>query len=156
MERYYAEVLNYISRSVGCKEKAQNIVQEAYLRILNHKKNNPNHDSTQQRALFFTTAKNIVIDQYRKKRKVTEEAELDLIAPADFEPESKLAAQQQLKQLYQCIEQLPQKTKQAFVLYKFKNLSQHQIASQMNISVSMVEKHLATAMMLCRETLNRK
>ncbi|WOC26198.1 sigma-70 family RNA polymerase sigma factor [Pseudoalteromonas sp. N1230-9] len=156
LERYYAEVLNYISRSIGCREKAQNIVQEAYLRLLNHTTKNPDHNSTQHRALFFTTAKNIVIDHYRKNQKISNDEEQELIAPVDYEPEKKLAAQQQLDLLYKSIEQLPQKTKQAFVLYKFKNLSQPQIAVQMNISVSMVEKHLATAMMLCRKAMNRK
>ncbi|WMO14226.1 sigma factor-like helix-turn-helix DNA-binding protein [Pseudoalteromonas piscicida] len=42
------------------------------------------------------------------------------------------------------------------MLYKFKNLSQPQIAEQMGISVSMVEKHLATAMLACRNALQKQ
>lgn len=155
LERYYAEVLSYISRSVGCREKAQNIVQEAYTRILSHRKSNTVHDPSQQRALFFTAAKNIVIDQYRRNQKFSEPVELELIAPSDFEPETKIASQQQLSLLYDCIDQLPLKTKQAFMLYKFKSLSRQQVAHQMGISVSMVEKHLAIAMLACRNTLKK-
>lgn len=155
MERYYSEVLSYITRSIGCKDKAQSIVQEACIRLLKHRNNNPKQEITQQRAMFFTTAKNLVIDQYRRNKRFTESEELELIAPSDYEPEAKLAAQQQLDLLYNCIEQFPAATKQAFVLYKFKNLSHQQVAEQMSISVSMVEKHLATAMLACRNTLNK-
>lgn len=156
LERYYAEVLSYISRSVGCKDKAQNIVQEAYTRLLSYRKRHPEHDTSEQRALFFKTAKHIVIDNYRRNNTNPELVEQELIAPTDYEPEAKLASQQQLNLLYRCIEQLPQKTKQAFVLYKFKSLNQKQIAEQMGISVSMVEKHLAVAMLACRSELKKQ
>ncbi|WP_462154978.1 sigma-70 family RNA polymerase sigma factor [Pseudoalteromonas piscicida] len=156
MERYYSEVLSYIARSVGCKDKAQNIVQEAYTRILSYKTSNPKRDNTQERALFFKAAKNIVIDQYRKNQTVAEPDDFELVAPSYYEPEAKLTSQQQLALLNRSIDSLPLKTKQAFVLYKFKNLSQPQIAEQMGISVSMVEKHLATAMLACRNALQKQ
>jgi|TARA_Y100000034_G_C6899509_1_gene415487 RNA polymerase sigma-70 factor (ECF subfamily) len=156
LERYYSEVLSYIARSVGCKDKAQNIVQEAYTRLLSYHRSNPKQDRTQERALFFKAAKNIVIDQYRKNQPIAEPDEVELIAPSFYEPEAKLASQQQLALLNRSIESLPLKTKQAFVLYKFKNLNQAQIAEQMGISVSMVEKHLATAMLACRQALKKQ
>ena len=156
MERYYTEVLSYISRSVGCKDKAQNIVQEAYARILSHRKANPQQDTSQQRALFFSTAKHIVIDNYRRDKNLAEPVGIEPIAPPDFEPEAKLASKQQLALLYSCIEKLPLQTRLAFVLNKLKNLSQQQVAEQMGISVSMVEKHLAIAMLACRSGLNNQ
>lgn len=155
LERYYAEVLSFISRSVGCRDKAENIVQEAYTRLFSNYNKQQKNDDKQQRALFFTTAKNIVIDHYRRNKKLALCDETELMAPCDFEPEAKLASQQQLDLLYTCIDQLPQKTKQAFVLYKFKNLSYQQVAEQMAISVSMVEKHLAVAMVACRDALQK-
>ncbi|TLX47503.1 RNA polymerase subunit sigma-24 [Pseudoalteromonas phenolica] len=156
MERYYSEVLSYIARSVGCKDKAQNIVQEAYTRLLSYHRSHPKQDRTQERALFFKAAKNIVIDQYRKNQPIAEPDETELIAPNFYEPEAKLASQQQLAILNRSIESLPLKSKQAFVLYKFKNLNQAQIAEEMGISVSMVEKHLATAMLACRQALKKQ
>lgn len=155
MERYYAEVLSFISRSVGCRNKAENIVQEAYTRLLSGRISRASFDENHQRALFFTTAKNILIDHYRRNQKFVDPVESELVAPCDYEPEAKLASQQQLDLLYTCIETLPLKTKQAFVLYKFKNLSYQQVAEQMGISVSMVEKHLATAMLACRDALKK-
>lgn len=156
MERYYSEVLGYITRSVGCLEKAQNIVQEAYTRILSHRKKNQIQDTTQERALFYRAAKNIVIDQYRSNNHADETIDIESVAPVNFEPEAKLASQQQLNLLFHCIDQLPQKTKQAFVLFKLKNLTHQQISKQMGISVSMVEKHLATAMVTCRKSLYKE
>ena len=97
-----------------------------------------------------------MIDQYRKNQTVAEPDDFELVAPSYYEPEAKLASQQQLALLNRSIDSLPLKTKQAFVLYKFKNLSQPQIAEQMGISVSMVEKHLATAMLACRNALQKQ
>ncbi len=140
---------------MGCRDKAENIVQEAYTRLLRGRINQTNYDENHQRALFFTAAKNIVIDHYRRNQKFVDPIECELVAPCDYEPEAKLASQQQLELLYTCIDQLPLKTKQAFTLYKFKNLSYQQVAEQMGISVSMVEKHLATAMLACRDAIKK-
>lgn len=69
------------------------------------------------------------------------------------EPESNLAAKQELAIVFQRIDSLPPRCKQAFVLYRLKNLSYQQIAEEMGISVSMVEKHLINAMAACRKGL---
>ena len=69
-----------------------------------------------------------MIDQYRKNKPIAEPDETEIIAPSFYEPEAKLASQQQLALLNRSIGSLPLKTKQAFVLYKFKNLNQTQIA----------------------------
>ena len=138
MERYYSEVLGYIARSVGCKDKAQNIVQEAYTRLLSHNQNYPQQDKTHARALFFRAAKNIVIDQYRNSKSVTQPDDVELVAPATFEPETVVTGQQQLAVLQRCIDALPLKTKQAFVLYKFKNLKEALPEPQINSIESLI------------------
>lgn len=176
LESYYAEVLNFVTRSVGCRDKAQNVVQEAYVRILAASKHKaPKTDSsddpkraltglatnsasdTPSRALFFATAKNIVIDQYRyqQRHQFSEfETETLFASPAD-EPEQIISDKQQLDLLYACIDNLPLQSKQAFVLYKFKGLSYADIAIAMGISQSSVEKHLIAAMLACRKHLKK-
>lgn len=176
LESYYAEVLNFVTRSVGCRDKAQNVVQEAYARILaasKHKTQKIDSGDTPKailtdhtaspaadapsRALFFATAKNIVIDQYRyqQRHQFSEfDAESLFASPAD-EPEQIVSDKQQLDLLYACIDNLPLQSKQAFVLYKFKGLSYADIAIAMGISQSSVEKHLIAAMLACRKHLKK-
>ena len=72
LERYYQELLRLISRSTGCRDKAQDVVQEAYARILARKPQGGAHalhsgapPDSGQRALLYVTAKNIAIDEQR-------------------------------------------------------------------------------------------
>ena len=65
-------------------------------------------------------------------------------------PLQQIEQQQRLHLLANALEDLPPKRKQAFVLHKFDGLSQAAVAERMGISLSMVEKHIASAMLHCR------
>ena len=64
--------------------------------------------------------------------------------------QQQIEQQQRLHLLASALEDLPPKRKQAFVLHKFDGLSQAAVAERMGISLSMVEKHIASAMLHCR------
>lgn len=152
-ERYYHELLNFIAGRTGCRERAQDVVQESYARVL------ASHGSTlpaQPRALLYATARNLLVDQYRQQARQPEQTELDEdshAAAPGCEPERTVAAQQQLDCLLHAVSQLPPRCRQAFVLYKFDGLSSADIAEKMGISVNMVEKHIINGMLACKQAM---
>jgi len=150
LERYYHELLNFIARSTGCREKAQDVVQESYARVLASHGNTP---PAQPRALLYTTARNLLIDQHRQQQRHPEHAldDTELPAAPACEPERTVAAQQSLARLLDIVAGLPPRCRQAFVLYKFDGLSTADIARQMGISVNMVEKHIINGMLACKK-----
>jgi RNA polymerase sigma-70 factor (ECF subfamily) len=152
LEHYYQELLNFIARSTGCRDKAQDVVQESYARVLAAHADKP---PAQPRALLYATARHLLIDQHRQQQRYPQ-APLDeachAAAPAS-EPERTVAAQQDLQQLLDTIAQLPPRCRQAFVLYKFDGLSTPDIARRMGISVNMVEKHLINGMLACKKSM---
>ncbi|KAB8065087.1 sigma-70 family RNA polymerase sigma factor [Janthinobacterium violaceinigrum] len=164
LERYYQELLRLISRSTGCRDKAQDVVQEAYARILAREpqggapalRADAAPDSG-QRALLYVTAKNIVIDEQRLHQRRPHDdidtPQLQLRAPRADEPEQRLHDRQTMERLLAIIESLPPRCRQAFALYKFDGLSQIEIAAQMGISVNMVEKHIINGMLACKKGL---
>ncbi len=164
LERYYQELLRLISRSTGCRDKAQDVVQEAYARILARKplggaptlRGDAAPDSG-QRALLYVTAKNIAIDEQRLHQRRPHDdidtPELQLRAPRADEPEQRLHDRQTMERLLAIIDALPPRCRQAFALYKFDGLSQIEIAAQMGISVNMVEKHIINGMLACKKGL---
>ncbi|AMC33499.1 RNA polymerase sigma factor [Janthinobacterium sp. B9-8] len=147
-ERYYHDLHHFISRSIGCRDKAQDVVQEAYARVLAS-----DHKDSALGALLYTTAKNIVIDQYRqnKSRQYDNYEQLELAASRADEPEQRAAGRQSMNHLLELIDTLPPRSKEAFVLYKFDGLSHAEIAKQMGISINMVEKHIINAMVSCKK-----
>ena len=68
-------------------------------------------------------------------------------------PEKILGAQEKLADIYQAVDELPFKTRQAFLLHRHTGLSYQEIATQMEVSVSSVEKYILEALKHCRKKL---
>ncbi|MQA37660.1 sigma-70 family RNA polymerase sigma factor [Rugamonas aquatica] len=156
LERYYQELLRLMARATGCRDKAQDVVQEAYARVLAvGRAGNAAEPGSRERALLYVTARNIVIDQQRQSmaRRYEDIALHEPLASRADEPEQRLADRQHMEHLLAIIENLPPRCRQAFTLYKFDGLSHIEIAAQMGISVNMVEKHIIRAMVACKQAI---
>ena len=85
--------------------------------------------------------------------------------PADDEPAAlegeaagpgeRFEQQQRLSHLAAALAELPPRRREAFVLHKFDGLSQVEVAERMGISLSMVEKHIASALLHCKRRLGQ-
>ncbi|TJZ73143.1 sigma-70 family RNA polymerase sigma factor [Chitiniphilus eburneus] len=154
-ERYYQELLNFISRSLADRDAAADVVQETFARVLALQPATGGESVREPRALLYRTARNIVIDQHRRAQ-VRDHDDLDsmeLAAPAAQEPEARYATRQRTEALLGVIEALPPRCREAFILHKFDGLSHAEIAERMGISRNMVEKHVINAMLVCRRSL---
>lgn len=151
---YYHELLHHFSRSMQDRDAAADIVQEAYARLLALQRNG--QAVTDARALLYRTARNLVIDQYRRAE-VRRHEDIDVLtesdqphAPRHLQPDEILASAQVIRSYVGAIETLPPRCREAFVLYVFDELTHAQIAERMGISSSMVEKHVVRGMLVCR------
>lgn len=105
----------------------------------------------------FRIARNVFIDRQRQKARETA-----LVQPLgdihaeirdDFDPERALAAKQTLSRVLAAIGSLPPRCREAFTLNRFEGMSYGAIARRMKISTSMVEKHIAEAVLRLGRTL---
>lgn len=96
-------------------------------------------------------ARNLVVDRRRSKVReaalINSLAVVELHAGAAPDPERVLAGKQELKRVLAAIGCLPPRCREAFVLHRFNGLSYAAVARRMGVSTSMVEKHIAEAML---------
>lgn len=154
LERFYRELLNFLTRQVNDRETAADLAQESYARVLAAQ--HQGQKVLDARAFLYRTAKNLVTDQHRRSE-FRHHDSLDTVveseeqhAPAWLQPEEALASRQTMYAYAQVIEDLPPRCREAFVLHIIEGLPQAEIAQRMGISVSMVEKHVIRGTLACR------
>ncbi|MCO1333625.1 RNA polymerase sigma factor [Microbulbifer sp. OS29] len=161
LERLFTEhgqaLVRFVSRIVKSPDDAEDIAQHAYLRL---QKLSDEKELDNPRAYLYQIANNLAVDQLRRGKLhveyINQQAPLDS-APytdehADHQsPERLLAARQQLQSIYDTMDKLPLKCRQAFLLHRTRGLSYSEIAQEMNISVSSVEKYILQALKACRK-----
>lgn len=101
---------------------------------------------TTGRAYLFTIARNLVIDTARRNKVVSFEtiADLELLG-GENSIEAQLHAREALRQVEAIVESLPPQCRRVFILRRIHEKSMLEIAEEMSLSVSTVEKHLAKA-----------
>ena len=159
LERLHRELLNFLTRQVPDRETAADLAQESFARVLSAESNG--QAVLDMRALLYRTARNLIVDQYRRDQ-VRRHDDLDAIpadqhppAPAHLEPEHAVASQQVIRAYISTIESLPVRCREAFVLYVFDEWTHAQIGRSMGISTSMVEKHVVRGMVACKQCERR-
>ena len=68
-------------------------------------------------------------------------------------PEQIVSSREKLARIMRVVDALPEKCRQAFLLHRHSGLSYTQIAAEMGVSVSSVEKYILEALKHCRQKL---
>lgn len=155
MLRYYNELLYFAQKQVGDKEKAKDIIQETYSKVLEIK---DRYEITNERAYLYKIAKNIVVNEALENKKIqsTEYEENSHISPTYEQPEEVLIIEDQEKIFIQILEELSPRAKQAFILFTIDGYSRKEIAEILNITSNAVEKLIKRATIKIEEELAKR
>jgi RNA polymerase sigma-70 factor (ECF subfamily) len=133
----------YLRRTLRRDGEADEIAQEAMLRIWNAR------DAVSlntARPLLFRIASNLAIDRLREHQRWRFTDIADTQEPAETIPADRaLAAREELAAITAAIAALPDNCRTAFVRSRIDGKKHVEIATEMGISKSMVEKHVAEA-----------
>lgn len=147
-----ADLKSYVQRRLGRagSNEVDDIVQESFLRVSAQAKEEALHNP---RGFLFRTARNIMIDLSRKRQVRVDKADALLAEPATerthtdrVTPERQLSSQQDLELILDAIEQLPPVCRRVFLLQRQNDFPYAEIARQLGISESMVQKHMSKAL----------
>ena len=150
-------LVRMVSRLVPPKE-IEDIVQETYVRICQL----DNHDSIQQpKSFLMKTARNLAFDHLKRAETRLAEGVDDESAYhgcSDGEKDhtfEQAASNEEFAHFCEAVRQLPVQCRRVFVLKKVYGYSQKEIARELEISESTVEKHIAQGFKRCAMYMKR-
>lgn len=154
VEAHYDELKAFVHAQVGCPAIAADIVQDIWLRVATAQ---PREPVRNPRAYLYRVAGNLAIDRLRQEQArgrhvVTGDLPEAVASPAPG-AERVVAAREEISILRAAVDGLPDKCRTVFLLYRGHGLSMRQIAARLGITEKTVEKHIAKAMLHCRNRL---
>ena len=148
---HQAELLNFFRGRVAHAQDAADLAQESWSRLMRYR---DGQNAMSLRRLLFAIARNVLSNHWRWRalrqiEELTDFAEVDMASAAPG-LERQWQAQRHLDTLEEAVAALPPKCRAVFLLSRVEGLSNAQVAQRCGISVKMVEKHLAKAIVRCR------
>lgn len=146
-------LLRYIAAACRDPGLAEDVIQDLYVK-LSALETEPAVDNPS--GYLFRMANNIYLNRLRALKSertrdhAWQSASFEIVAGDAVHdeptPEARLTGRQQITRLKAAIDALPERTQAIFRLHKLEGLTQTQVAAQLGISISSVEKHLAAAL----------
>lgn len=152
--RYRRALISFFLRRVRDSAEAEDLTQQALLRLLNAVQRGKVENVE---SFLFTVAGNLVRDHHRRcvRRSVDSTVSVDgeLIDALtqemveDRSPERVLIGRQTIADVLRALDELGERTRDIFILFRLENMKQRDIAALYGISQSTVEKHVARAVL---------
>ena len=155
------ELIRFFYRRLNCRDTADDLMQETYLRLLNSEYRMPTEN---RRALAFAIAGNLVVDHVRKEhnyaRYITSYDnalnQMELIPSKDPTSEHKAIVWEELEQLHEALLELPEESRTALYLSTINGLTYAQIGDYLGVTERMVAKRIANTLKHCRKRRNER
>ncbi len=157
---YYRSLRAYAYRYVNDLFAAEDIVQDVFLKLW-EKRDMLNQIGSIRSYLFssvfnavcnFTKHKKVEESHQTKQSNTFAEIEKHYHNYIESSPESLIAIELE-KQIMEIINKMPAQCKNVFVLSRFHNLKNQEIAAKLNITVKAVEKQMTKALQIVRTNL---
>ena len=154
--RYRTALMNYFLRRVRNRAEAEDLTQEVFLRIVRRGDPAPLDNAE---VFLFSIAGNLLRDRARRAgtRHAADHESLD--AQADFRqagrlpeglvearaPDRVLMSQEQLSEVLRALDELGERTRDIFILYRLEKMKHREIGALYGLSASAVEKYVRKA-----------
>ena len=155
MDALTQRLRRYVRARVTSRQDAEDVIQEAYLRVLRY---SAQHEVEDRERLLFSAARNLAVDNQRRqqaRRRIAANCAVFAMGNANWPAaEEVLDARERLQRVEAAIALLPPRCRDVFLLHRIDGLSYSEIARSCRISVSAVEKHIARACLLIDSKVN--
>ena len=150
---YYPRLRGYASRFVNDDEVVRDLLQDCFLRFWEKREM---LEPVSLLSLLFVMVRNACLN-YLKRLQLVEQESLDYLREQsgceglyllDFgvNPEHRMLYDELQSQVRQVLDSLPNRSREIFVMSRFDGLKNREIAEQLHISTTAVEKHISKAL----------
>ena len=151
-KRFRGPLMSFFLRRVHDRGEAEDLTQEVFVRLIG---SNSLEKIENADAFVFKVASNLLLDRARRARHRIQKTSLDsaLIGEIakefveDRGPERVLLGRQALCDVLAALDELGERTRNIFILFRLENMKQRDIAELYGVSQSTVEKHVMRAVM---------
>lgn len=127
VEQLYKPLFLYVKKRVNSKEDAEDLTQDIFYKLAKS-----NSDKVENvKSWVYTIAKNSITDYYRKKHITTSEMEESMIS---YENDKEDVTEELSGCVTNFINQLPEEYRLLLTLSELKNVSQKEIAEQLDMN----------------------
>jgi RNA polymerase sigma-70 factor (ECF subfamily) len=137
----------FLRRRGSSPQDAEDLVQEAVVRLFAYTRK---VGEVRNADAFLTrTAMNLAVDLHRSSRRDRFETEpvevLDLLDLGPT-PDEIVAAEQRLIRMKETLDRVSRRTREVFFMHRLQGLSHAEIAQNLGVTTSAIEKHIASAL----------
>jgi RNA polymerase sigma-70 factor (ECF subfamily) len=139
------KALMAVLRHGAAVDDAQDLVQQAFLRVLNYEQNSR---VKSQEAVLITTAVNLSIDEARRRKRSpfdTRASGIEQMIDAAPTPDDIVESRLRLQRASEGLDRLSEKSRRILLARRLENKSVVQIAASEGMSTHAVEKQIARA-----------
>ncbi|MGX2039187.1 RNA polymerase sigma factor [Methylocaldum sp. MU1018] len=154
LRRHGKELLAFAGQKSD-RESAEDLVQEAYLRLLQH----PDLDAIENhRAYLYRIMSNLGADLFRRRQirgetLPEEDVDLEAVACPRAEPDDAADKQLRLQRCLEALESLPEIHRHVFLLHRVDGMTHAEIGEALQIPRRTVERYCARALAHCHKHL---
>lgn len=159
---HYGDLRRQLTRDLRDPHYAADIAQTSFERVYVHamglrgrtRADAPGGEIESPRALLFRVARNLCIDDARKRKTAQEWTRQQMVLQHNAPSSEYQAAQRQiLQRVVEALEELPPRRREVFILFRAHGYTRAEIAEQLRITEMAVAKHMVRATLDCSRVL---
>ncbi|TBV08664.1 sigma-70 family RNA polymerase sigma factor [Phytopseudomonas dryadis] len=152
-----AALVDYATPIVGCRARAEDVVQEAWLRFNGHGQDAVVIDKPLN--YLYRIVRNLAFDLTRRlateRRQPGGEALLEELSDQTPGPEQQASSSDELRIVNAALDELPARTRQAFEMHRLGGHTLQHIAATLGISVGLAHQLVHQALCHCADRLEQ-
>lgn len=138
--------MRYVARRIDDAALGEDIVQEAYVRLLSYEAQ-PGNPITNVGALLRRIALNLTRDHFRRARRTTMVELSDDIPCSHPDIHQQLEQRQLIDSVVAVLQAMPRLRRDVFIRRRVHGESSREVASTLNLSIGAVDAHVARAVL---------